>query len=548
MLAGHTGTQGSLSMKLSSFARAALAALAISATAAAPAFAEIVLHRGNGSEPQTLDQAHTSIDVEANILKDLYEGLTVYDAAGKIIPGAAESWTVSDDGLTYTFKIRAAAKWSNGDPVTADDFVYSFRRIEDPKEAAGYANILYPIKNAEAINTAKPEAPVAIDTLGVKAIDPQTLEITLERPTPYFITLMAHQTALPFHKAEIDKFGAEFVKPGTMVSNGAFVLAENVANDHVTVTKNPSYWGAADVKIDKVIFYPTDDQAAAVRRFEAGELDLNYYFPTDQLKFLQDKFGKEEVRIPAALSTYYYAFDERQPPFDDVRVRRALSMAVDRDFLAQSVFSGAQLPLYSFVPPGIPDYVPAVPDFASLSQLDREDKAKELLKEAGYGPGGKPLNVEIRYNTNDNHKKVATAVADMWKALGATVTLSNSDTKSHYAYLQEGGKFSVARAGWSADYPDPENFLYQYISTNVTFNYGKYNNPKYDDLMKQSYAERDPAKRYQILHDAEQLLMDEQGVAPLMVYASPWLVSKKVHGWQDNAANEHQSRFLTLDQ
>jgi oligopeptide transport system substrate-binding protein len=200
------------------------------------------------------------------------------------------------------------------------------------------------------------------------------------------------------------------------------------------------------------------------------------------------------------------------------------------------------------VPPGIAGYTPAVPDFASLSQLDREDKAKALLKEAGYGEGGKPLNVEIRYNTNDNHKKVATAVADMWKALGATVTITNSDTKSHYAYLQEGGKFSVARAGWSADYPDPENFLAQYISTNATFNYGKYNNPKYDDLMKQSYAERDPAKRYQLLHDAEQLLMDEQGVAPLMVFASPWLVSSKVHGWQDNAANEHMSKFLTLDQ
>jgi oligopeptide transport system substrate-binding protein len=535
-------------MRITSFARAALAALAISATAAAPAFAEVVLHRGNGSEPQTLDQAHTSIDVEANILKDLYEGLTVYDAAGEIIPGVAESWTVSDDGLTYTFKIRENAKWSNGDPVTADDFVYSFRRIEDPKEAAGYANILYPIKNAEAINTAKPEAPVALDTLGVKAVDPKTLEITVERPTPYFITLMAHQTALPFHKAEIEKLGADFVKPGNMVSNGAFMLAENVANDHVTVVKNPNYWDAANVKIDKVIFYPTDDQAAAVRRFEAGELDVNYYFPTDQLKFLQDKFGKDEVRLPASLAVYYYAVDERQPPFDDVRVRQALSMAIDRDFLSQSIFSGGQLPLYSFVPPGIAGYTPAPADFASLSQLDREDKAKELLKEAGYGQGGKPLNIEIRYNTNDNHKKVATAIADMWKALGATVTITNSDTKSHYAYLQEGGKFNAARAGWTADYPDPENFLALYVSTNTTFNYGHYTNPKYDELLKASYAERDPAKRYQLLHDAEALLMSEQGVIPLMVYASPWLVSSKVHGWQDNAANEHQSRFLTLDQ
>ncbi len=537
-------------MTLSAFARLTFATLAISATAlvgVAPAFAEVVLHRGNGAEPQTLDQAHTSVDVEANILKDLYEGLTVYDAGGKIIPGAAESWTVSDDGLVYTFKIRAAAKWSNGDPLTADDFVFSFRRIEDPKEAAGYANILYPIKNAEAINTAKPEAPVALDTLGVKAIDAKTLEITVERPTPWLITLMAHQTALPFHKASVDKLGADFVKPGNMISNGAFALAENVANDHVTVTKNPNYWGAADVKIDKVIFYPTDDQAAAVRRFQAGELDLNYYFPTDQLKFLNDTLGEDQVHIPPSLAVYYYAFDERQPPFDDIRVRQSLSMAIDRDFLGEKVFSGAQLPLYSFVPPGIPGYDPGLPDFSAMSQLDREDKAKELLKAAGYGEGGKPLKVEIRYNTNDNHKKVATAVADMWKALGAEVSITNSDTKSHYAYLQEGGLFNSARAGWTADYPDPENFLALYVSTNTTFNYGHYNNPKYDELMAASYKERDPAARFKLLHDAEALLMSEQGVAPLMVYASPWLVSRKVHGWQDNAANEHMSRFLSIE-
>jgi oligopeptide transport system substrate-binding protein len=308
------------------------AGVALAAALSSAAFAEVVLHRGNGSEPQTLDQAHTSIDVEANILKDLYEGLTVYDAGGNVIPGCAESWTVSDDGLVYTFKIRENAKWSNGDPVTADDFVFSFRRIENPKEAAGYANILYPIKNAEAINTPKEGAePVAVDQLGVKAVDAKTLEITVERPTPYFLTLMAHQTALPFHKASVEKLGVDFVKPGNMISNGAFMLSENVANDHIAVVKNPNYWDAANVKLDKVIFYPTEDQAAAVRRFEAGELDLNYYFPTDQLSFLRQKFGEEEVRIPAALSVYYYAFDESQPPFDDLRVRQEMSMAIHRN-------------------------------------------------------------------------------------------------------------------------------------------------------------------------------------------------------------------------
>jgi oligopeptide transport system substrate-binding protein len=525
----------------------AAVAMAAALTASNFAVAEVVLHRGNGGEPQTLDQAHTSIDVEANILKDLYEGLTVYDVSGNVTPGVAESWSVSDDGLTYTFKLREDAKWSNGDPVTADDFVFSFQRVEDPKEAAGYASILYPIKNAEAINTATADKPMAVDQLGMKAVDPKTLEITLERPTPYFLQLLTHQTALPVNKASVEKFGADFVKPGNMVSNGAFTLVENVANDHITLAKNPNYWGADTVKIDTVIFYPTEDQAAAIRRFQAGELDLQYQFPADQTEFLKGQLGADQVHIAPNLATYYYVFDTRHPPFDDVRVRRALSMAVDRDFLAQKIYAGAQLPAYSFVPPGIAGYESAEADFAGMSQLDREDEAMKLLKEAGFGEGGKPLKIEIRYNTNANHEKVATAVADNWKALGADVSLVNLDVKSHYAYLQEGGTFDVARAGWVADYADAENFLFLDISTNNTFNYGHYNNPEYDALMDKSYKERDLVARQKILHDAEALLMRDQPIAPLMNSASLWLVSNKVKGFVDNAVNEHLSRYMSLE-
>ncbi len=538
-------------MTIARFTRVALAAVAISAAAvfaAAPAFAEVVLHRGNGGEPQTLDQAHTSIDVEANILMDLYEGLTTYDAEGKVIPGVAESWTISDDGLTYTFKLRDDAKWSNGEPVTADDFVFSFRRLLDPKEAADYAYILYPIKNAEAINSAKGDTPMTPDQLGAKALDAKTLEVTLERPTPYFLQLLTHQTALPVYPPNVTKFGGDFVKAGTMVSNGAYMLTENVANDHITLVKNPNYHDAASVKIDKVIYYPTEDQAAAIRRYQAGELDLQYQFPADQMDFLKTSLGAGVVHAAPALATYYYVFDTRHPPFDDARVRRALSMAIDRDFLSQKIYAGAQLPAYSFVPPGMAGYTAAEADFASMSQLDREDEAAKLLKDAGFGPGGKPLNIEIRYNTNANHEKVATAVADNWKALGANVTLVNLDVKSHYAYLQQGGSFDVARAGWVADYADPENFLALCISTNTGFNYGHWNNPKFDDLMAQSYKQTDLVKRAQILHDAEAIMMQEQPVAPLMVSASLWLVSPKVHGFADNAVNFHLSRFMTLDQ
>jgi oligopeptide transport system substrate-binding protein len=515
--------------------------------ASSSAGAEVVLHRGNGGEPQTLDQAHTSMDVEEFILKDLYEGLTVYDAKGTIMPGIAESWTESADGLTYTFKLRADAKWSNGDPVTAGDFVYSFRRVEDPKTAAGYATILYPIKNAKAINSATGGKPMAADQLGMRAVDDKTLEITLERPTPYFLQLLAHQTALPVHQSNVEKFGDDFVKPGNMVSDGAYVLSDDIANDHITLTKNPSYYGAASVHIDKVIYYPTENQSTAVRRFEAHELDLQYTFPADQIDFLKKKFSAGTVHIAPNLAVYYYVFDTRHAPFDDARVRRALSMAIDRDFLASTIYDGAQLPAYSFVPPGISGYAPAQADFAAVAQLDREDQAAKLLAEAGYGPGGKPLKIEIRYNTNENNEKVATAIADNWKDLGAKVSLLNQDTKSHYAYLEEGGSFDVARAGWTADYADGENFLFQCISTDKTFNFGHYNNPKYDALMAQSYAERDPAERAKILHDAEAVLMQDQAIAPLMVEASLWLVSPKVKGFTDNALNEHLTRYMTIE-
>ncbi|MEP7456264.1 peptide ABC transporter substrate-binding protein [Phyllobacterium sp. SB3] len=510
---------------------------------ASPALAEAVLHRGNSGEPQTLDQSQTSIDIEAFIVKDLYEGLTIYDADGKIVPGAAESWTVSDDGLVYTFKIRADAKWSDGSPVTAEDFVFSMQRVEDPKTAAGYANILYPIKNAEKVN--KGEA--KLEELGVKSVDDKTLEITLEQPTPFFIELLSHQTALPINKASFEKNGAEFVKPGKLVGNGAFKLAEHVPNDHLTVVKNENYWDAANVKLDKVIFYPIDDQAANVRRYEAGELDLVYNFSSDQINRLRAANPKQ-VHVTPAAATYYYPFDTRTEPFNDVRVRRALSMSVDRDFLANDIYDGTKLPVYSLVPPGLESYgEPAKADFAELSQLDREDKAIELMKEAGYGEGGKKLDIEIRYNTNPNHERVATAVADMWKkTFGANVTLMNLDISSHYAYLQEGGKFNVARAGWVADYADAENFLNLNVSTNKTFNYGHYENPEFDALMKKSYAERDPAARSKILHEAEALIMRDQPIAPLMNDANLWLVSDKVKGWGDNPNNEHLSKYLSI--
>lgn len=511
--------------------------------AAAPANAEVVLYRGNGGEPQTLDQAHISIDIEGFVVRDLFEGLTIYDPSGNVVPGAAESWTVSDDGTVYTFKIRDDAKWSNGDPVTAGDFVFSWRRVLDPAEAAEYATILYPVKNAEAIN--KGEA--AVDTLGIRAIDDKTVEVTLERPTPYFLQLATHYTAIPVNPKNVQEFGKDFTKPGNMVSNGAFKLTEYVANDRIVAVKNPEYWDAENVKIDKVVYNPSEDQATTQRLFEAGELDLVYQFQADQLDFLKDKLGEDQVKVSPGLSTYYYVFDTRSEPLNDARVRNALSMAIDREFLSEEIFTNSYLVSYGFVPPGMEGYTTQTPEWSAMDQLDREDRAKELLAEAGYGEGGKPLKIDIRYNTNENHKKVATAVADMWKSIGVETTLQNLDVKSHYAYLQEGGPFQVARAGWGADYADPENFLNLLVSSNTSFNYGKWSNPEFDALMKQSYEERDPAKRMELMQQAEAIYAAEQPTAPLLTTGNLWLVSRDVKGFEQNAVNEHMTKYLSKE-
>ncbi|MBX9458764.1 MAG: peptide ABC transporter substrate-binding protein [Rhizobium sp.] len=519
---------------------------ALLATLAFPVLAETVIRRGNGGEPQTLDQAQISIDIEGFIQRDLSEGLMVYDRDGKVVHGTAESHTLSDDGKVYTFRIRDGAKWSDGSPVVAGDFVYSMSRVLDPATAAGYANILYPIKGAEGFNKKTGKA----EDLGLKAVDDRTLEITLERPTPYFLQLLAHYTAIPVNKASIEKHGKDFTKPGNFVSNGAYMLTDYVANDHITAVKNPNYWDVANVKIDKVIYNPSEDQAATERMFEAGELDVVYNYQADQREHLTTKYGADQVFAAPASSTYYYVFDNRKEPFNDVRVRKALSMALDREFLAGKIFGGAQLPSFTLVPSGMEGYTLPKIDIADMDQLDREDAAKALLKEAGYGDGGKPLTIDIRYNTNENHKKVAIAVADMWKALGTniTVTTQNLDVKAHYAFLQEGGSFDVARAGWSADYADPENFLNLMISSNTAFNYGKWTNAKYDELLKASYDETDPVKRMQVLNEAEALMLAEHPIAPMMNYASLWLINKKVKGFNQNLVNEHLTRYLSIEE
>ena len=328
----------------------------------------------------------------------------------------------------------------------------------------------------------------------MRALGPHRLEIALERPTPYFLGLLAHQTAVPLHRASLERYGREFARPGKLVGNGAYVLTGYRPGDKLTLERNPRFHAAAESPSTREDILPLEDRAAAVRRFEAGEIDSYADAPSDQIAFLKRKFP-EELHLSASLGTYYYAFNTKKPPFDDVRVRRALSMTIDREFLAETIWGGSMLPAYALTPPGLPGAEPVKADFADLAPIDAEEEAKRLLDAAGYGPGGRTLNVEIRYNTSENHQMTAIAVADMWRPLNVVTSFVNTDAKTHFAYMREHGDFDVARAGWLADYPDAQNFLALAQSGNDALNYSRWSNPAYDALLAKAESERDLGAR-----------------------------------------------------
>lgn len=521
------------------FALAAGLALSL----AGAAMAEVVFHRGNDGDPETLDAHKTSTVSEAHLLRDLSEGLVIHHIDGRVVPGVAESWTLAPDGKTYTFKLRANAKWSNGDPVRASDFVYSLRRITNPETGAKYASMLYPILNAEKIN--KKGEGARLEDLGARALDDTTLEIALERPTPYFLELLTHQTGLPVHPPSVEKFGKDFVKPENWVSNGAYALKEFVPNSHIKLEKNKHFHDAANVQIDTILYYPNPDLAAAARRFQAGELHMTTDIPADQVKQLREKFG-DQVKVAPYLGTYFLIINSAKKPFDDVRIRRALSLVIDREFIAEDIWGGTMLPAYGVIPPNIGNYGErAEADFKGTSPLDREEEAKKLLAAAGYGPGT-PLRVQLRYNTTDNNRRTVIAIAEQWKVLGVETSFINTDGKTHFALLRDGGDFDIARYGWIGDYSDPQNFLFLFLSDNSGFNAGKYNNPKFDALLRQAANELDIARRAAILREADSILTVDVPWIPVLYYSSKNLVSPKLVGFQQNLRGALPSRFMSL--
>ncbi len=502
----------------------------------------VVLHRGNGAEPVTLDPHGSAGTWESRILRDLFMGLYTDASDGTPVLGSAESHVVSEDLLVHTLTIREGLVWSDGVPVTAHDFEFALKRIMNPLTAARYASLLYLIENAEAINTgANPN----LDDLGVSALDDRTLEIRLNRPAPFMPWLMTHVTMYPVPKHAVEAHGDDWTRPGNIVSNGPFTLAAWVPNDHIRVVRNPLFYDTGSVPIDEVVFYPTDDESAALRRFRAGELDMNSGFPSQQLEWLRENMP-EEARVYEYIGTSYLAVNMREGPLTDRNVRRALALALNRDIIAYEILRKGQTPAYTLVPPQIPDYTPPEADFAGWTQDEREQEARELMRTAGYGPDN-PLQFRYRYRESVDNRRIAVAIQQFWREIYVEVDIVNTEPAVHYQDLEQ-GNFDVGDAGWIADYPDAENYLFLLDSNSGLLNYGNYSNPEFDALLAQAAQTADLAARAEILARAEAITVEEMPLIPTIYSVSSNLVGPHIVGYEDNVVNIHATRWLSIDE
>jgi len=502
---------------------------------------EQVLYRGNGSEPQSLDPHKSEGVPSANIQRDLFEGLISEAPNGDLVPGVAERWTIDHDGLVYTFALRRNAKWSNGDDVTAPDFVFSWQRIVDPRTGSYYAQTLAPIKNAAAI--IKGELPAA--QLGVEAPDAYTLVVTLATPTPYFLGLLTHSSTYPVHRASLHKYAEKFTRPGHLVSNGAYQLAEWTVQSHILLTRNPYYWDNPSTRLEKVYYYPIDDQASELKRYRAGEIDITENIPISQLDWIQENLSAD-LHIAPYLGTYYLGYNLTRSPFKgNTKLRQALSMVINREVLTDKILKTGDQPAYSWVPPGVMHYEPVKYAWADWPFERRVAYAQQLMREAGYD-NHHPLDIEIRYNTSENHKKIALVIAAMWKQhLGVKTRLYNEEWKVFLANRKAKKVTQVFRAGWIADYNDAYSFAELMHSQHGVNDIG-YDNPHYDALLAQSASELNINKRRQILQSAEEVLLNDYAFIPVYHYVSKHLVKPRVGGYVDNIMDHHYSKHVYI--
>jgi len=522
---------------------APLAALAITACGSRdekPGKQPAILLRGNGPDPDSLDP-HKARSTEAMVvLRDLFECLTRLDKDAVTVPGAAASWTVSDDGLVYTFKLRPNLRWSNGEPVVAEDYAAGLRRLVDPHTASQYASVIEVILNAtDVITGKKPPA-----SLGVAAPDATTVVVTLGSPAVYLPGLMAHPSTAPLHGPSLAQFGQRFSRPGDQVSNGAFVLKEWLQGSYIRVERNPNYWGNAANKIDGVKFLQLADENAELRAYRAGEMHCTYVLPRGQFDWIKENLAAE-LHVSPQLSTYYYGFNLDRALFaKHPGLRQALSMAIDRERLASSVLRMGELPAYGWVPPGMYNYTAQAFEYAATPHAERIEAARKLLADAGF-TREKPLRFELRYNTGEVHTKVAVAVTSMWKeALGVEAQPTAVEFKSLMQDIDR-RNIDMYRMSWVGDYNDPYTFL-QYLKGGFGINLPHYASTAYDALLEEASRQTDAARRRALLEQAERTMLADHPLIPLYYYVNKHLVSPKLKGWYDNVMNVVYSQDLEL--
>nr|WP_269763715.1 peptide ABC transporter substrate-binding protein [Xenorhabdus bovienii] len=476
-------------------------------------------------EPASLDPIKSFGLTEAQVLRDLLEGLVNQDVYGEPIPGVAIDWKTTDN-QTWVFTLRQNAHWSNGDKVTASDFVYSWRRLVNPANASSFSwfAALSGIQNAQEIIDGK----LPSEKLGVEAIDPYTLKVSLDRPVPYFPNMTTNFSLYPVHKQSVDKYGNDWTRVGHLVGNGAFMLTGRVVNEKIVLTPNPYYWDHKSTVLKKVTFLPINQESHATKRYLAGDLDITESFPKNRYqKLLRDIPG--EVFTPDQLGTYYYAFNTQRAPTNDIRVRRALSMTIDRKLIAGKILGTNEKPAWRFTPDVTAGFQPEKSQHEVLTQQELDDQARTLLKEAGYGFGN-PLKLSLLYNNLENNQRIAIAISSEWKKkLGVEVKLVNQEWKT-YVDNRNTGNFDVVRASWTGDYNEPSSFLSLLTSTH-SGNLAKFHNSAYDTLLKEASQETDEMARNRDYNQAEKIITEQAPIAPIYQYTNGRLIKSWLKGY-----------------
>ena len=496
-----------------------------------------------GAEPEDIDPHVVTGVPEHHIIAALTEGLVAEDPVDlHPVPGVAEKWEVSEDGKVYTFQIRENAKWSNGDPVTSTDFAESYKRILTPALASKYAYMLFVMEGAEDYSTGELKD---FSKVGVKVINKKTLQIKLNAPTPYFLSLLNHYTWFPVHISTVKKYdgltkrGSGWTKPENFVGNGAFNLKSWTLGRKLVVEKSPTYWDVKSTKLDEIHFFSIELETTQENAFRAGQLHNIYNLHIDKVATYKKEHA-DELRIKPHLASYFYRFNVNKKPCDDVRIRQALTMAIDRESIVKNVTKGEQMASTFFTPPGVGGYT------ARARFKEDVGEAQKLLAQAGYPNGEGFPSLELLYNTTEGHRIIAEAIQQMWKKnLNINVTLQNQEWKV-YLDRQRQMDYQISRAGWTGDYPDPNTFLDMWTSWSQQNQTG-WSDTKYDALIRKAAITKDPEARLEVFQEAEEILMDQLPIIPIYIYTRVYALHPAVKNWHANVLDHHPWKHIDLD-